>query len=127
RHGRPRFVRTDNEPVYGSPLFRQGLALLGIRHQQTEPHCPWQNGRVERFFGTLKNKLDEQQVEDAKQLDQELGVFRTWYNRVRPHQNLAGRTPFEAWRGVDFFARRFRLRRWFSAWDGLLQGEIYLS
>ena len=31
---------------------------LGIRHQRTEPHCPWQNGRVERFFGTLKASLD---------------------------------------------------------------------
>lgn len=126
RHGRPKFVRTDNEPVFGSPLFRLGLMLLGIHRQRTEPHCPWQNGRVERFFGTLKEKLDERQVEDAKQLDRDLASFRTWYNRVRPHQNLAGRTPFEAWRGIDPFARRLRLRRWFSAWDGLLLGEVYL-
>jgi len=125
RYGRPRFVRTDNEPVFSSPLFRLGLALLGIRHQQTEPHCPWQNGRVERFFGTLKEKLDERQVEDAKQIDQDLARFQTWYNRVRPHQNLDGRTPQEAWNGVDPYARRLRIRGWFSAWDGLLQGEVY--
>ena len=125
RHGRPRFIRTDNEPVFGSPLFRLGLAILGIRRQQTEPHCPWQNGRVERFFGTLKEKLDDRQVEDAKQLDRDLSVFRTWYNRVRPHQNLDGRTPHEAWNGVDPYARWIRIRRWFSAWDGLLQGEVY--
>lgn len=54
RHGRPRFLRTDNEAILTSFVFRIGLALLGIRHQRTEPHCPWQNGRIERLFGTLK-------------------------------------------------------------------------
>lgn len=127
RHGRPRFVRTDNEPVFSSPLLRLGLMLLGIRHQQTEPHCPWQNGRVERFFGTLKEQLDKREVGNTEQLDQDLASFRTWYNRVRPHQNLGGRTPWEAWRDIDPFTRRIRFRRWFSAWDGLLQGEVYLS
>ena len=126
RHGRPRFIRTDNESVFGAPLFRLGLAILGIRRQQTEPHCPWQNGRVERFFGTLKEPLDQRPVADGDQLDRDLSVFRTWYNRVRPHQNLNGRTPHEAWNGVDPYARRIRIRRCFSAWDGLLQGEVYL-
>ena len=33
------------------------LRLMGIRHQRIDPHCPWQNGRIERFFGTLKPHL----------------------------------------------------------------------
>jgi len=125
RYGRPRFVRTDNEPVFSSIIFRLGLRLLDIRHQQTEPHCPWQNGRVERFFGTLKEPLDQRAVKDGQQLDRDLVVFRFWYNQVRPHHNLDGRTPWEAWRGIDPYARRIRLRRWFSAWDRLLRGEVY--
>jgi hypothetical protein len=32
--------------------------LLGIRLQTTDLHCPWQNGRIERFFSTLKAGLD---------------------------------------------------------------------
>jgi len=55
-----------------------------------------------------------------------LTEFRFFYNFVRPHQHLQGRTPHEAWRGVDPFARRAKLRCWFEAWDGLLQGEYLL-
>lgn len=49
RYGRPTFVRTDNEGVLVSRVFRFGLWLLGIPQQRIEPGCPWQNGLVERF------------------------------------------------------------------------------
>ena len=48
RCGKPRSIRTDNEAVFVSRVFRLALWLLGIRQQLTERHCPWQNGRVER-------------------------------------------------------------------------------
>ena len=53
-YGKPKAVRTDNESVFVSKLFRFGLWILGIRHQRSLPHCPWMNGRIERFFGTFK-------------------------------------------------------------------------
>jgi len=59
RYGKPRTIRTDNESIFTSKVFRLALFLLGIRHQRIDLHCPWQNGRVERFFGTLKGKLDQ--------------------------------------------------------------------
>lgn len=58
RFGAPRALRTDNEAVFDSRLVRCALAWLSIRHQTIERHCPWQNGRIERFFGTLKASLD---------------------------------------------------------------------
>jgi transposase InsO family protein len=57
RFGAPKCVRTDNEAVFTSRLFRLGLHLLGIRHQRTAPFAPWQNGRIERFFGTFKERF----------------------------------------------------------------------
>jgi len=93
RHGKPKVVRTDNEAVFTSGAFRLALFLLGIQHQQTGPGCPWQNGRVERFFGTLKEKLDRLAVDSFEALSQALTEFRFFYNHVRPHQNLGGRTP----------------------------------
>ena len=45
QYGRPQYLRTDNEAVFTSGWFTGGLRLLGIRHQRTEPGCPWQNGR----------------------------------------------------------------------------------
>jgi len=122
RYGKPRTVRTDNEAIFTSRLFRFGLAVLRIRHQRIEPHCPWMNGRVERFFGTLKGRLDHWAVVGRDELVHALGDFRAWYNHVRPHQHLFGRTPAEAWDGIDPVARPPRTASVFSAWDGLLTG-----
>ena len=120
--GKPKAVRTDNESVFVSRTFRLALLLLGIRHQRTDPGCPWQNGRVERFFGTLKERLDRLAVDSLQALNQALVEFRFLYNHVRPHQNLGGATPAEAWSGVDPYANRIKDEYWFEAWDGLLAG-----
>jgi transposase InsO family protein len=119
--GCPKYIRTDNEAVFVSRTLRAGLKLLGIRHQTTDLHCPWQNGRVERFFGTLKSKLNYFAVDSLHDLNGALAQFRLWYNHVRPHQALDGRTPAEVWAGETAIPR-FRKEYWFEAWDGLLQG-----
>lgn len=33
--------------------MREAIAVLGARHMVIKPHCPWQNGKVERFNRTL--------------------------------------------------------------------------
>lgn len=123
--GRPKAIRTDNEACFTSRLFRFGLKFLGIRHQTTDLHCPWMNGRIERFFGTLKDRLNDWLVSDREALNQSLGEFRNWYNFVRPHQSLYGRTPAEIWNSSDVYRRRHDRAFLFNAWDGLLQG-IYI-
>ncbi|WP_303908946.1 integrase core domain-containing protein [Thiohalomonas denitrificans] len=121
RYGKPECLRTDNEAIFTSRQFRFGLWLLGIRHQPIEKGCPWMNGRVERFFGTLKSKLDRWEIDSADQLNRALVPFRFWYNHVRPHQHLDGRTPAEVWKDDDLDFRP-RTESWFAAWDGLLTG-----
>jgi transposase InsO family protein len=108
RYGRPQFVRTDNEAVFVSRLFRFGLWLLRIRHQRTEPGCPWQNGRVERFIGTVKHTLASDPITDERGFISALQDIRTWYNHDRPHDHLQGRTPAEVWAGIDVFAPHAR-------------------
>lgn len=122
RFGKPQAIRSDNELVFTGRLFRAALRLAGIRQQLSDPGCPWQNGRIERLFGTLKSKLDRWRVLDRARLHSALGQFAFWYNAVRPHQNLNGRTPREAWRGVDPYRQAPKREEWFEAWDGLLQG-----
>jgi transposase InsO family protein len=106
RYGRPQFVRTDNEAVFISRWFRLGLWLLGVRHQRTEPGCPWQNGRVERFIGTVKRRLATEPISDSDHFTRALHEVRTWYNHERPHDHLQGRTPAEVWAGIDVFAEK---------------------
>ena len=55
-------------------------------------------------------------------LNQALAEFRFFYNHVRPHQNLGGATPAEAWAGVQPYVNKVKDEFWFEAWDGLLQG-----
>lgn len=121
-HGKPKIIRTDNEAIFTSKQFRLGLKKLGIRHQRTTPGCPWQNGRIERLFGTLKQKLDQWLVAGIAQLNCDLDTFRYWYNHIRPHQNLNGRTPAEVWCGINPYTKSPKEEHWFEAWDGLLVG-----
>jgi len=121
-HGKPRAIRTDNDAVFKSRVFRTVLHMTGIRQQFTVPGCPWMNGRIERLFGTLKEKLDQVRINGEGPLLHLLPDFRFWYNHVRPHQNLGGLTPHEAWHGIDPYARRPKSVQWFEAWGGLLRG-----
>lgn len=106
QYGRPQLLRTDNEAVFTSIWFTWGLRLLGIRQQRTEPGCPWQNGRVERFIGTVKGALAMDSIPNEHALTNALRDVRIWYNHDRPHDHLQGRTPAEVWAGIDVFASR---------------------
>jgi transposase InsO family protein len=122
KFGKPTAIRTDNESVFTSRLFRAVLKLAGIRHQRSDPGCPWQNGRIERLFLSLKEKLDCLEVASFTALSSALPAFRFWYNHVRPHQHLQGKTPAEAWAKIDPYAKPVKQELWFEAWEGLLTG-----
>ena len=121
--GRLEFMRTDNEPIFNSKLMRLALRFLGIRKQTIDPFCPWQNGRIERIFRTLKERLYPwwQSVGVPEDVQVDLDVFRTWYNHARAHQSLSGLTPAMAWAGITGHRK---CPRFFLAWDGLLTGWI---
>ena len=122
RFGLPKRLRVDNEACFNSRLMRSALALLGIRLQTTDLHCPWQNGRIERFFGTFKQCLDRVTIADSDDLRCKLIEFRAWYNHVRTHQHLHGYTPAEAWDGR---AKSTRQPQWFEVWNGRITGWFF--
>jgi putative transposase len=122
RYGKPIAVRTDNEACFVCRLFCGGLRLAGIRHQRTVPGCPWMNGRIERLFGTFKDKLRGIVPVNGAAFSPMLREFLYWYNAVRPHQNLGGLTPLEAWNGLHRPESRTDWPPWFEAWGGRLVG-----
>lgn len=127
RFGIPKTIRTDNESIFVSRVFSWSLAFLGIRHQRIAPFAPWQNGRIERFFGTFKRALQAggKLVADEPVGQAELAEFCVWYNHVRPHQNLDGLTPAEAWTGRA--TDRRKRPQWVSGWKGALSGFYWPS
>jgi hypothetical protein len=122
RYGSPKSVRTDNESCFTSQAYTVPLKLQGIRVQRSDMHCPWQNGRIERLFGSLQQHLNRISFDTAEQLQTLLNEFMVWYNTIRPHQHLQGRTPEEVWRGVDYTTTAPRSMDWCTGWDGLLSG-----
>jgi putative transposase len=62
-------------------VLRFALSLLGVKVQTTAPHSPWQNGRIERFFGTFKR--DFARVVEGN-LETLLAQWRFYYNFARP-------------------------------------------
>lgn len=53
-------------------------------------------------------------------LDLEMQRFRAWYNYLRPHQHLGGRTPADAWEGRT--TRVAGGRKLYQEWGGALRG-----
>ena len=56
-------VITDNAFAYRHSLaFGQAAAAVGARQLFIKPHCPWQNGKVERFNRTLQTEWAYSQI-----------------------------------------------------------------
>ena len=119
RYGLPRQLRVDNERSLNAGVIRASLKLLGVSLCPSMLHCPWQNGRIERFFGHLKREFRRSVVPDGADLGVKLLEFRAWYNHARPHQHLGGRTPVEVWQGRRDQTDRLQ---WLSVWNGQLGG-----
>ena len=122
KFGKPRFIRTDNAPVFHSVAFKEGLAAIGIKHEFSGRGKPWQNGRIERLFLTLKERLNRIVPANGVALDSLLAEFSIWYNAVRPHQHLHGFTPLEVWCGINPYTAAPKKVLRFEGWDGMLTG-----
>jgi transposase InsO family protein len=126
RFGVPAVIRTDNEGMFQSVLWKTALKTLGVVHRHGAPYCPWLNGRIERLFGTLKPVLKKIAPVNAKALSKTLKAFTWFYNEVRVHQNLKGLTPLEAWKGKTLAEvqqmQAAQAGQWVAALDGLMVG-----
>ena len=88
-------VMTDNHWSYTkSSDFADVLEAIGASHITIRPHCPWQNGKVERFNRTLQTEWAYRQVFNSNQ--QRSDALPAWlhdYNYTRRHSSLGGHPP----------------------------------
>jgi transposase InsO family protein len=94
-HGIHRIERimTDNAWAYRWSL-RQVAATLGARQVFIKPHCPWQNGKVERLNRTLAVEWAYRQAFTSN--DDRAAALAPWlqhYNTQRRHSALGGHPP----------------------------------
>ena len=94
-HGIDRIERvmTDNAWAYRWSL-REVIAELGARQKFIKPHCPWQNGKVERLNRTLATEWAYRQAFTSNaERSAALAPWIEHYNTQRHHSSLGGRPP----------------------------------
>ena len=67
---------------------------IGAEHLTIRPHCPWQNGKVERFNRTLQVEWAYRQVFLSN--DHRAAALAPWldfYNTRHRHSALGGQPP----------------------------------
>jgi transposase InsO family protein len=86
-------LMTDNAWAYRYSL-RELCAAAGIKQVFIRPHCPWQNGKVERLNRTLLTEWAYRQVFLTN--DERSAALAPWlehYNTRRRHSALGGLPP----------------------------------
>jgi hypothetical protein len=108
----PRII-TDNGPQFIARDFKEFIRICGMTHVKTSPYYPQSNGKIERWFKTLKGEcirvMTPLSVEDARRL---VAEFVTHYNTVRLHSAIAYITPADKLAGraeAIWAARREKL------------------
>ncbi|AWG00646.1 transposase [Clavibacter michiganensis subsp. insidiosus] len=95
-HGITRIERvlTDHAFAYRhSAAFQNAVTQLGARQKFIRPHCPWQNGKVERFNRTLATEWAYRQPFTSNQARTDaLDPWIQHYNTERIHSSH-GLTP----------------------------------
>jgi transposase InsO family protein len=86
---------TDNAFAYRHSLaVREACAAIGARQKFIKPHCPWQNGKVERFNRTLQVEWAYRQVFTSNAARAAaLAPWLEYYNNRRRHSALDGLPP----------------------------------
>ncbi len=103
-HGLPASLLSDNGAVFtatprrGKVLLQTELQRLGIASKNSRPYHPQTCGKIERLHQTLKRYLTRQPAaKTLREPQDQLDTFVHYYNDIRPHRALDGRTPLQAY------------------------------
>jgi transposase InsO family protein len=102
-------IRSDNGSGYVSKEFKVVLAENGLNQQRIKPHCPEENGVVERSHRTHREAMEGEEMNDLLQAQEVMVRIIRRYNEERLHSALGYLPPVEYYRGDP--ARRQEGRR----------------
>ena len=104
-------VRSDNGSCYVSREFGGVLDEHGLSHRRIKPHCPEENGLIERAHRTFGEALDGMELTDYLQAERVIGKMIRWYNEERLHSALGFLRPVDYYRGHPEALREERRRK----------------
>ncbi len=101
RFGTPEIVNTDQGSQFTSRAWTGQLEAAGIRCSMDGRGRCMDNVFIERLWRSLKYEaVYLHEMTDGFAARREIAKWMKYYNEVRPHSALAGRTPAEAYSGV---------------------------
>jgi putative transposase len=90
----PKYLSTDNDPLYRFHRWQANLRVLEIREIKTVPRVPLSHPFMERLIGTIRREcLDRTLFWTTSDLEAKLGDFQHYYNEHRTHAGLNGKLP----------------------------------
>jgi putative transposase len=90
-------LRSDNGLVFTSRKYTALVRSYGLQQEFITPHCPQQNGMVERVIRSLKEQcVHRHRFETLQHASRVISDWIAFYNHRRPHQALKMKTPAEA-------------------------------
>ena len=103
-------IRSDNGSCYISREFGGVLDEHELSHRRIKPHCPEENGLMERANRTLAEALECEALPDYLQAVKVIGRLIRWYNEERLHSALGFLRPVDYYRGnpENLYAERRR-------------------
>jgi putative transposase len=101
-------IRSDNGSCYISREFGGVLDEHGLTHRRIKPHCPEENGLMERANRTINEALEREELTDFLQAVKAIGRVIRWYNGERLHSALGFLRPVDYYRGdpEELYAER---------------------
>ncbi len=96
RQSPPKYLSTDNDPLFTFRQWQANLRILEIEEIKTIPYVPISHPFVERLIGTIRREyLDHVPFWTSLDLERKLGDFKNYYNQHRVHSSISGTTPLE--------------------------------
>jgi transposase InsO family protein len=92
-------IRSDNGSGYVCREFGGLLDYHGLTHHRIKPHCPEENGVMERCNRTLREALEVHELTSRYDAEETIGQIIAHYNGERLHSALEFQTPATWYRG----------------------------
>ncbi len=92
-------IQSDNGSAYISREFLVVLTGHGLGHHRIRPHCPEENGTMERVYRTLREALEGEELANLLAAERVVGRLVRWYNEERLHSALGYLPPVLVYRG----------------------------